>query len=322
MIWILYLFMYIHNSLITVLWPSQLVQEFIQQQHFPSIFDPIASKHPSSVEFPSSMDQWFPSGKMYLHGTWDEHQGFKHTKNQSFQRNIEMIENKSLFGSVGGTWCPTPSQQIFDDTCFSSKAFKRPRSTNTNSKKSKVHVDFGSALGVSETCRRWAQQDAIMGDVESHVSCATNQWTQARWLGTRKLQIALFRPTLLIQLTNFHHAHPCPSILQCLNMTVYIISGLLAPQHGSSKAKCHWVSNVSRIFSSWISQQGRYANAFVMKVQIQMKLLEFRPHSRCPTSFYWSHQSWMQLVKGGPKRRTKFQVLQMQLIWSNWEIRL
>lgn len=63
MIWILYLFMYIHNSLITVLWPSQLVQEFIQQQHFPSIFDPIASKHPSSVEFPSSMDQWFHLAK-------------------------------------------------------------------------------------------------------------------------------------------------------------------------------------------------------------------------------------------------------------------
>lgn len=122
-----------------------------------------------------------------------------------------------------------------------------------------------------------------------------NTSTMVRHTETSNCSIQAY---VLIQLTNFHHAHPCPSILQCLNMTVYIISGLLAPQHGSSKAKCHWVSNVSRIFSSWISQQGRYANAFVMKVQIQMKLLEFRPHSRCPTSFYWSHQvecSWWRV---------------------------
>ena len=78
--------------------------------------------------------------------------------------------------------------------------------------------------------------------------------------------------------------------------------------------------DVSRIFSSWISQQGRYANAVRHESSNSIEIARIQASQQVSNKLLLEPPSWMQLVKGGPKRRTKFQVLQMQLIWSNWEI--
>lgn len=47
-----------------------------------------------------------------------------------------------------------------------------------------------------------------------------NTSTMVRHTETSNCSIQAY---VLIQLTNFHHAHPCPSILQCLNMIYSIV---------------------------------------------------------------------------------------------------
>ena len=89
---------------------------------------------------------------------------YKHTKNQS--KRSKKNPNDSKPKSVGAQL--HPNKTLMTHILVPKLSNAQNEQIQTATKTPKVHVDkpFGRALGVSETCRKWAQQDAILGDVE------------------------------------------------------------------------------------------------------------------------------------------------------------